>query len=87
MREPHPALFDHRGLCMESHHFVAHRLDGGDCGKPLGLEFLEELRAGGPIFDEDDGGAPLSRECHHGPFELRVVDLLPPDFAEDTAGD
>ena len=57
-------------------------MDGGDGGEPLGLEFLEEWRAGGPIFDEDDGGMPLSRECHDGPFELRVVDLLPPDVQQ-----
>ena len=55
MREPHPALFDHRGLGVEAHHFVAHRLDAGDGGEPVGLELLEELRARGLIFDQNDG--------------------------------
>ena len=57
LRNMDEAIFDHRGLCVQPHDLIALRLIARDAMAAFDDQLLDQLGAGGFVFDQYDIGA------------------------------
>ncbi len=75
-------VFNRTGHRMQPHNLVHRGFVAFDCIHPLANQFLDELRARRPVFDQDSLRIKQFCLLTHGPLQFRIAETLPNDLKQ-----